>query len=504
MSLNRLPTELDSKIAGYLVIHKRSLSSFSKVSKYYQSVTEPLLYQKLKFRGDDWEALILLMLTLVRRERLALHIKSLKIDHGYQRDHAPREDNVVESAVGARLWTEGAGVHNKINEIVQAALRNKADACYELTQLHSKLFEDYGLYPALALILCLAENITALSICEQGNRPRPSIWNFISLPWAQFRPKILGSLKYLSICGCYNEGIFGSGPTILPSMTTLKVSNCSFGQAGLNYLFHDRVFAVPVSIPSPQIKRIQKLILTEVFIAPKSIMVFIDSPWFVNLKQLRVTKCKPYRSDHHIHWNMQGLIEALEQYTPNLEVFEWTGGEYIDTPPVFGNFSNLQHLRKLYLDIDLKTPIPNPGTHVLDVFSWLPPNLLRLKFNNITCRELDYAVDLVYKRIAHVEDKDTYAIEVFKSLASMFPCKHLDLYVRMEEYNNTIHAVQPRELDPRTVRFLCLVSKALNVRDIRLRVWSMHGSWQKYLELLIQGDYTAPALQSQAPAENGS
>jgi hypothetical protein len=92
-----------------------------------------------------------------------------------------------------------------------------------------------------------------------------------------------------------------------------------------------------------------------------------------------------------------------------------------------------------------------------------------------------------------VEDPDTCTIEMF-TLASISPCKYLDLHVQMDEYNSK----------PRTVRFLCLLSKALEVRDICLRIWRMPGLWQDYLELLIQGDYIAPTLQSQAPAENNS
>jgi hypothetical protein len=342
MSLDRLPTELDSKIAGYLVDDKKSLSALSMTSKYYRSLTEPHLYQNLSFDSNDWEALTLLMLTLVHGERLALHIKSLEIGHYHRRLYESCADRVFKAAVGARLWAESAGVYNKIKELIQAALRIEVNACYVLIPLHSKLFSDYSLYPPLALMLCLAENISALSVCEQAQgQPRLSIWRFISLPWAQFKPKALGSLEYLSICGYYEDGIFGPGPGILPPMTTLKISKCSSSNGGVDDTFPNRLFTLPVAILSPQIKRVQKLILTEVLVTPRSIMIFIGCPWFANLKQLRVSKCQPYKDDHHNSWDMQDLVGALEQHTPNLEVFEWTGGKYIHPPPVFGTFLNL-------------------------------------------------------------------------------------------------------------------------------------------------------------------
>lgn len=149
ISLSQLPTELDSRIANYLVDDKKPLSSLSKVSKYYRSVAELLLYMNLTFADDDYTGLTLLMLTLVHRERLSLHIKSLKVDHHKTlKGFLDFGDLVVESAEGARLWAETSAVHAKINEIVQSAIRGKlkgADsrhACRLLTEIFPNYSQD--------------------------------------------------------------------------------------------------------------------------------------------------------------------------------------------------------------------------------------------------------------------------------------------------------------------------------------------------------------------------
>jgi hypothetical protein len=86
MSLDDLPTELDSMIVSYLADDKKTLNALSKVSKSYRPLAEAYLYKDLVCCADDWESLALLLLTLVRREQLGLYIKSLKVDDGRHLD----------------------------------------------------------------------------------------------------------------------------------------------------------------------------------------------------------------------------------------------------------------------------------------------------------------------------------------------------------------------------------------------------------------------------------
>jgi hypothetical protein len=169
MSLDDLPTELDSMIVSYLADDKKTLNALSKVSKSYRPLAEAYLYKDLVCCADDWESLALLLLTLVRREQLGLYIKSLKVDDGRHLD-CPSSP---QSAVRQRFRAEAVEVAIKIIDIVQSfRLGNVNDNIsravrkFFTRRTFANLFETPCTMAPLSLILSLAPNLDQLSLCQ--------------------------------------------------------------------------------------------------------------------------------------------------------------------------------------------------------------------------------------------------------------------------------------------------------------------------------------------------
>jgi hypothetical protein len=79
MSMDKLSTEFDSKIANCLVGDTQALSAFSKVNKHCRMVAEPCLCKGFVFKVSEYVPLVQMLLTLVHRKELALHISSIQL-----------------------------------------------------------------------------------------------------------------------------------------------------------------------------------------------------------------------------------------------------------------------------------------------------------------------------------------------------------------------------------------------------------------------------------------
>jgi hypothetical protein len=116
MSLKSLPTELDIKIIEALcpTNARKALSALSRTSKYYRKLVEPMLYRDLTFQVVDNIQIKRLFLTLLVREDLPQHIRSLTLsdsplvnpDGGWDvlgpgdlADDLLKHDNLIKSAV---------------------------------------------------------------------------------------------------------------------------------------------------------------------------------------------------------------------------------------------------------------------------------------------------------------------------------------------------------------------------------------------------------------------
>jgi hypothetical protein len=63
MYLEALPTELDEAILQYL--NARELSHMTRVSKYYRKLGDPHLYSTIHLRGDVYNRVKRLLITLL-------------------------------------------------------------------------------------------------------------------------------------------------------------------------------------------------------------------------------------------------------------------------------------------------------------------------------------------------------------------------------------------------------------------------------------------------------
>jgi hypothetical protein len=126
MSLSQLPTELDSRIACYLVGDSTTLSAFSEVSKYYRVVVEPHLYSRLEFSREDEIILPRLLLTLIRREALALHVKYFKLGAVLDAD-VPTLSQSVKTTQDLQLRDAATTIRDKINAVFDPIQQPKSN-----------------------------------------------------------------------------------------------------------------------------------------------------------------------------------------------------------------------------------------------------------------------------------------------------------------------------------------------------------------------------------------
>jgi len=491
MSLGELSTELDCAIVSFLEDDKRALSAFSKVSKYYRAIAEPHLYQALGFKSVEWESLTRLLLTLIKREDLALHITIFTLDCGTNipmQSILPSMENI-----GQDLWNSVSAIRDKLNDVL--SLKRSSDgtslAFRILSQLYTTEFPD----AVVAVVLCLATNLRQIHLCAPKEWPLRSVWAALSSPWEHSAKRPFEKLEFLSICGC--GGMLVPPPVILPPMTHLVIANCNFGAelaAGTNPFCH------PLPIPkAPSRPALEDLWLHSVDATPASIQHLISSPWLRGLRGLHVCNSVPYGDDMQASWNLPGMLRALERFAPSLETLEWFGQSCYEEPPVFDTFRNLDHLVYLNIDLHLLCLLTDDECEALySPETLFPPSLLQLKINTIPCKKLDRMVSRVIEPLPQGKSRGAAMVDVTKAMGSKVPFKSLVLDVSMVEYyEDATDRIDLLELDPMTVHFLRLAADVWITMGIQLQVYRIPDTDEEEShKLLIEPGWTAPAPHS--------
>jgi hypothetical protein len=156
--MNKLSTELDSKIANCLDGDTQALSAFSKVNKYYRIVAEPYLYKDLVFHPDDDVPLKRLLLTLLHRKELALHISSVRLDDNV--GSLPITD-AKRTSLNNDVWAHTSAVF----DVTKDDSGFNRPRSYTFHWLYH-IVQDYGLDfdSSAAFILCMATNLQQIHI----------------------------------------------------------------------------------------------------------------------------------------------------------------------------------------------------------------------------------------------------------------------------------------------------------------------------------------------------
>jgi hypothetical protein len=98
MLFSALSTELDVKILELLHDDRQALSAMSKTSKYYRTITEPILYRDILFPEVTVSKIKRLLMTLLDRSELAGYIRSaaVPVEH-----HGNRESSTGRTATNS-------------------------------------------------------------------------------------------------------------------------------------------------------------------------------------------------------------------------------------------------------------------------------------------------------------------------------------------------------------------------------------------------------------------
>jgi hypothetical protein len=156
--MDKLSTELDSKIAKCLAGDTQALRAFSKVNKYCQVVAEPYLYKDVVFHPDDDVTLKRLLLTLLRRKEFALHISSVRLDENLR--SLPITD-AKRTSLNNDVWAHTSAVF----DVTKDDSGFNRPRSYTFHWLYH-IVQDYELDfdNSAAFILCMATNLQQIHI----------------------------------------------------------------------------------------------------------------------------------------------------------------------------------------------------------------------------------------------------------------------------------------------------------------------------------------------------
>jgi hypothetical protein len=460
MSLSKLSSELDSIITGFLHDDQKALDALSKVSRHYRAVAEPYLYETLKFNEHNRTSLVKLFLTLVRRNELALHIKTFI--------RLPTLPELVDKEwidmqfLRIRVGEAVDTVHREVDRIMSPMSVNTAAVAMKLFK--EVLGPDF-VGTVLALTMCFAKNVEDIYIVEQRNWTLRPVWDALSFDWTQCSSPSFAKLRSLSTVGC--SDIHTPPPVHLPSMTRLMINRSDLGQFHFNPAYP---FYRPVS---PQIGTepvLQSLLLISTpSVGPEFVQSLGSFPWLRNLKELTIRSAAPATST----WDLPGLLRALERHTPSLEAFEWSRSNITSQPIVFDTFKGLRNLRRLTVDLGL---LCNPLNDVLEELDelgeTLPEHLEEVAIHRISRDQYGELVDRVGQALEDMEVCGLDAGHAPRSWFSRTPIKHLVLVVVMRiPDDEEPGGWRLLELEPTTVSSVQAIADDLYQMGVTLKVF---------------------------------
>jgi hypothetical protein len=166
--MDKLSTELDSKIANCIVGDTQALSAFSKVNKYYRMVAEPHLYKDLTFHASEYVPLVRLLLTLFHRKELALHICSAQLhENGESQPITEAELTSLDNS----LWGSAKAIFDNLYDVT-SKMQGSAEAQRLTFRWLRNLLRSnpYAFDEASAFVLCMATNLQRFNVNVSGWR----------------------------------------------------------------------------------------------------------------------------------------------------------------------------------------------------------------------------------------------------------------------------------------------------------------------------------------------
>ncbi|KAF2254714.1 hypothetical protein BU26DRAFT_514575 [Trematosphaeria pertusa] len=495
--MDKLSTELDANIAECLSGDAQALSALSRVSKYYKAVAEPFLYEEIAIADSRHSAIKSLLLTLLNRNGLALRIKSFSLTMGGRGPPPPLRTDLGEAFKGTFSHMQKIG--DKIHEMVRPT--TTPDIALVLDWVRQVLDPAPHADGALALVLCMANNLESLSLYgTYGRRPNTTL-SVLQLPWQLGRGPNedypFRKLKHFH----FNHVVWDREPTDIPTPLSLK----SLHIEGTGYWRRGHT-KLPLHFPlsEPFTPGLSTLVLEDDNdFAPDFMERTLASPWFRKLKQLILKTKEGYCGQLLNDYDPSRLVRAMETHVPELEVFEWTRHRLWPTSargkgPKFDSFKGLNKLHTLRLASDLL--IPDSDTLGVTIsknpYAVFPASLQYLELTNL-CR-VGPLVEGFYRHfnIGRADGEGFSVLDALKRLLATFPLKGLTLRVmKYDDFGTLLSDFSSKdELEPQTVFFLRYAADQLAKLGTRLDVYMMMGVDED--RLLIRPGYTAPRPHS--------
>jgi hypothetical protein len=504
MSLSKVPTEIDLKIAQY--VYLEDLASLSQVSKHYQTVAEEILYKVIHLDINDWGILRRLLLTLIKRPKLALNITAFDFSSHWR--EIPADNKGMEAALHKETWEAVSSIRDRIDQI----MINEEKGSQSTKLAHDLLGQLFSSTnggkddSTIALILCMATNLENMEVCV----PSRMTDQVLAFPWQSAENRPFGKLKHMGLCGCSTA--CDLPVVILPTLEILVIQNWESSTP----LRFTEVVVYPAPMPStPMLKTVH---FNTVMVDPDYVAQMIKSDWFANLKSLEIQSvlCPGSADDSDDEdgekRNMIALLRSMEKYTPKVETFDWCaqlwaspGDEKVDT------FRKLEHLRGLVIDYDRL-----PSANIWQTALWgprsiLPDTVKDLYICGIPTSAMESAVndflDDQVKDAEDITDRDevraraqTLFTRRIKEIALELSLKNFALEVVLEmENQNEPDDVELYELAPYIIQAFRSAADDLEKRGVTFQLFREAGKYEAREKLLVGPGFTAPTPHSVWP-----
>jgi hypothetical protein len=476
MSLCGLPSELKDHVLWEL--GREALGRMMQVSKSYRKIGEPILYKHVDFRDHEGIRIKLLLVTLIDRDDLRYSIRSLKLwhDHSTQTPHGLSHETASKiQDLSERIWSQTKAITDIFNQLLRP-YPNTVEL--KVKWLTNVLKSSPSFDAALALILCLATQITTIDIFVAAITPfsithavlRERNWY---APTTQGPDQPLQKLQSLRIKDNRDQdrnfGLF-----FLPQITKFEAT----------YITGGLTIDFPFSLPDSPVA-LKSLNLSHVTFDPKLLEQAITSQRFPCLETLKVCdvgsrNAPTIPNQYWIRYDYNRLKKAMAAHLPKLHTFAWTCLFYHRSSGAlkpFGDFSRFAKVSELELDYSLH--IRDDEEHALQL-QRLPQfpafqDLLPTSLERLTLSALDWDT---FENIFNTARPATHdsALQRIAQVASNVFVEEIDIIFNLGEGRGciTTQNTPMSKADP-FVGFLQRVSDGLHAVGICFRAYYRSG-----------------------------
>jgi hypothetical protein len=389
MSLEKISTELDERIASQLVGQPAALAALCRTSKYYRSMVEHLLYGTINIQNNIELGMKRLLMTLLESPHLAKHIKSFTIGRFVSRDTSNEkiipEFEKYRPQVAQAIDKVGPQMHGAVprwNEKVFAQCHDPKNKTPSST-----------IDAVLALILSMADNI------EQVRLNTSSVY-YMSNTRTMLAPQVLPGnrlqscqqLKNLEIHAKHAQGDLGM-----------------FLQTRAHRLLVQGYEIRSIQKPPSALSPLRTLELRNIRVHPDVLHSMLSMSAFGNLRHLVLDRVDEKRLAWR-SYNFCRLSALLENCLPNLESLSCINFHMNQPGNITGfqSLGGLCHLQTLQIDLGLVIDQVLQSKHH-EYKALLPLNVKRFELTNIEGKELEVLFQGKDEQFVHGSDGEDYS-----------------------------------------------------------------------------------------------